>query len=85
MHDPELIVRTGGERRLSNYLLWQAAYSELVFREELWPDFSRSSLEAAIEEFRRRADGAAGRRWLASVGRALAQRAGTLREALSGH
>jgi undecaprenyl diphosphate synthase len=54
MHDPELIVRTGGERRLSNYLLWQAAHSELIFRDELWPDFSRLSLEAAIEEFRKR-------------------------------
>jgi undecaprenyl diphosphate synthase len=54
MHDPELIIRTGGERRLSNYLLWQAAYSELVFRDELWPDFSRNSLIAAIEEFRGR-------------------------------
>ena len=40
MHDPDLIIRTSGERRLSNYLLWQSAYSELVFREELWPDFT---------------------------------------------
>ena len=55
MHDPELLIRTGGERRLSNYLLWQVAESELVFTDELWPDFSRSSFEAAIEEFRRRA------------------------------
>jgi undecaprenyl diphosphate synthase len=54
MNDPELVIRTGGERRLSNYLLWQAAYSELVFRDELWPDFSRLALEEAIEEFRRR-------------------------------
>jgi undecaprenyl diphosphate synthase len=54
MHDPELLIRTGGERRLSNYLLWQAAYSELVFRDELWPNFSRTSLESAIEEFKRR-------------------------------
>jgi undecaprenyl diphosphate synthase len=51
MHDPELIVRTGGEHRLSNYLLWQAAYSELVFREELWPDFSREHLEQSLREF----------------------------------
>jgi undecaprenyl diphosphate synthase len=50
MHDPELIVRTGGEQRLSNYLLWQSAYSELVFREELWPDFSRASLEQSLRE-----------------------------------
>ena len=41
MHDPDLIIRTSGEQRLSNYLLWQSAYSELVFRDELWPDFSR--------------------------------------------
>ncbi len=52
MHDPELLIRTGGEWRLSNYLLWQVAESELVFSDELWPDFSRSSLEAAIERFR---------------------------------
>ena len=51
MHDPDLIIRTGGERRLSNYLLWQAAYSELVFREELWPDFTRAALEESLAEF----------------------------------
>src|ERR1700730_14339689 len=44
MHDPDLIIRTSGERRLSNYLLWQSAYSELVFRDELWPDFTRKGL-----------------------------------------
>ena len=55
MHDPELLIRAGGERRLSNYLLWQAAHSELVFRDELWPEFSRAAFEASIEEFRRRA------------------------------
>jgi undecaprenyl diphosphate synthase len=60
MHDPELLIRAGGERRLSNYLLWQAAYSELVFRDELWPDFSREALEASIEEFRRRREDRAG-------------------------
>ncbi|HEX7279100.1 MAG TPA: polyprenyl diphosphate synthase [Solirubrobacterales bacterium] len=54
MHDPELLIRTGGERRLSNYLLWQSAFSELVFSEELWPEFSRGSFESAIAEFRRR-------------------------------
>jgi undecaprenyl diphosphate synthase len=54
MHDPELLIRTGGDRRLSNYLLWQVADSELVFREELWPDFSRESLEASIQEYRQR-------------------------------
>jgi undecaprenyl diphosphate synthase len=51
MHDPDLVIRTGGERRLSNYLLWQAAYSELVFRDELWPDFSRQALEGCADEF----------------------------------
>ena len=44
MHDPDLLIRTSGERRISNYLLWQCAYSELVFRDELWPDFSRATL-----------------------------------------
>jgi undecaprenyl diphosphate synthase len=51
MHDPDLIIRTSGERRLSNYLLWQSAYSELVFRDELWPDFTREALEQTLEEF----------------------------------
>ncbi len=51
MHDPDLIIRTSGEQRLSNYLLWQGAYSELVFREELWPDFSRQAFEQSLEEF----------------------------------
>jgi len=51
MHDPDLIIRTSGERRLSNYLLWQSAYSELVFREELWPDFTREALEESLAEF----------------------------------
>jgi undecaprenyl diphosphate synthase len=51
MHDPDLIIRTSGERRLSNYLLWQGAYSELVFRDELWPDFDRAAFEASLEEF----------------------------------
>ncbi len=54
MHDPDLIVRTSGERRLSNYLLWQSAYSELVFREELWPDFTREALEDSLAEFSER-------------------------------
>jgi undecaprenyl diphosphate synthase len=51
MHDPDIIIRTSGERRLSNYLLWQSAYSELVFRDELWPDFTREALEACLAEF----------------------------------
>jgi undecaprenyl diphosphate synthase len=51
MHDPDLIIRTSGERRLSNYLMWQSAYSEFVFRDELWPDFSRQAFEESLEEF----------------------------------
>jgi undecaprenyl diphosphate synthase len=51
MHDPDLVIRTSGERRLSNFLLWQAAYAELVFRDELWPDFTRETLAASLEEF----------------------------------
>ncbi|HET9185628.1 MAG TPA: polyprenyl diphosphate synthase [Solirubrobacterales bacterium] len=54
MHDPDLLIRTSGEERVSNYLLWQCAYSELVFREELWPDFSRASLESCLREFETR-------------------------------
>ncbi len=54
MRDPDLIIRTGGERRLSNFLLWQAAYSELVFSDELWPDFTRGHLEEALAEFNAR-------------------------------
>ncbi|HYB22608.1 MAG TPA: polyprenyl diphosphate synthase [Solirubrobacteraceae bacterium] len=51
MHDPDLIIRTGGEQRVSNFLLWQSAYSEFIFREELWPDFTRESLEQSLAEF----------------------------------
>ncbi len=51
MHDPDMIIRTSGEQRLSNYLLWQSAYSELIFREELWPDFSRAALEECLAEY----------------------------------
>ena len=51
MHDPDLVIRTSGEERLSNYLLWQAAYSELVFADELWPDFDRAAFETCLEEF----------------------------------
>jgi undecaprenyl diphosphate synthase len=60
MHDPDLIIRTSGEIRISNYLLWQGAYSELVFREELWPDFSREAFEQSLNDFaaRRRRFGA---------------------------
>jgi len=52
--DPDLIIRTSGEQRLSNFLLWQAAYSELVFVPTYWPDFDRTTLESAIAEYRRR-------------------------------
>jgi len=54
MHDPDLLIRTSGEQRLSNYLLWQCAYSELVFRDELWPDFGRDALEACLREYETR-------------------------------
>ena len=54
MHDPDLLIRTSGEERISNFLLWQSAYSELVFSEELWPDFSREAFEAALETYERR-------------------------------
>jgi undecaprenyl diphosphate synthase len=51
MHDPDLIIRTSGEQRLSNYLLWQSAYSELVFRDELWPDFTRQAFEQSLAQY----------------------------------
>lgn len=54
MHDPELLIRTSGEQRISNYLLWQCAYSEFVFRDELWPDFTREAFEQSLEEYSRR-------------------------------
>jgi undecaprenyl diphosphate synthase len=49
--DPDLLIRTSGEQRISNFLLWQCAYSELVFAKTLWPDFSKRDLEQAIDEF----------------------------------
>lgn len=52
--DPDLVIRTSGEQRMSNFLLWQAAYSELVFTEVYWPDFTKQHLREAIEEFHRR-------------------------------
>jgi undecaprenyl diphosphate synthase len=54
MHDPDLLIRTSGERRISNFLLWQCAYSELVFRDELWPDFGREALEECLREYEER-------------------------------
>ena len=49
--DPDLVIRTGGEKRLSNFLLWQAAYSELCFSDVLWPDFDEAALDAALQEY----------------------------------
>jgi undecaprenyl diphosphate synthase len=54
MHDPELLIRTSGEQRISNYLLWQCAYSEFVFRDELWPDFDREAFADSLAEYGRR-------------------------------
>ena len=51
MHDPDLLIRTSGEQRISNYLLWQLAYSEFVFRDELWPEFSREAFIESLDEF----------------------------------
>ena len=52
--DPDLLIRTGGENRLSNFLLWQAAYSELCFTPVLWPDFGRKDIEEVLSEYQRR-------------------------------
>lgn len=54
MHDPELLIRTSGEQRISNFLLWQCAYSEFVVRNELWPDFDRATFEECLHEFEAR-------------------------------
>jgi undecaprenyl diphosphate synthase len=54
-HDPDLVIRTSGEQRLSNFLLWQSAYSELVFADELWPDYSRAAFERSLSEYANRA------------------------------
>ena len=54
MHDPDLLIRTSGEQRISNYLLWQCAYSEFVFRDELWPEFTREAFRATLDEFEAR-------------------------------
>jgi undecaprenyl diphosphate synthase len=51
MHDPDLVIRTSGEQRISNYLIWQTAYSEFVFCDELWPDFTRAVLQRSLDEF----------------------------------
>jgi len=52
--DPDLVIRTSGEKRISNFLLWQAAYAEFVFTDVLWPDFSKQDLQAAIKSFQKR-------------------------------
>ncbi len=65
MPDPDLVIRTSGEQRISNFLLWQSAYSELVFVDKLWPDFSKEDLALAIREFQQR-----DRRYGAAVGSA---------------
>ena len=52
--DPDLIIRTSGEQRISNFLLWQLAYAELFFVDTYWPDFSKQNLEEAVDEFNRR-------------------------------
>ncbi|MGC8637445.1 MAG: polyprenyl diphosphate synthase [Athalassotoga sp.] len=52
--DPDLLIRTGGEKRISNFMLWQMAYTELYFTDVLWPDFSENDLEIALEDFSRR-------------------------------
>ena len=52
--DPDMIIRTGGELRLSNFMLWQCAYSELIFRDVYWPDFDKKELESCIAEFEQR-------------------------------
>ncbi|QHI96978.1 di-trans,poly-cis-decaprenylcistransferase [Xylophilus rhododendri] len=52
--DPDLLIRTGGEQRISNFLLWQCAYSELFFSDRLWPDFDEAALDAAITDYQRR-------------------------------
>ena len=54
MHDPDVVIRTSGESRLSNYLMWQSAYSELHFTDVLWPDFSRADLEEELEPYEMR-------------------------------
>jgi undecaprenyl diphosphate synthase len=51
MHDPDVVIRAGGEQRISNFLLWQTAYSELVFRSELWPEFGRDAFEESLAEY----------------------------------
>ena len=54
MPDPDLVIRSSGEQRISNFLLWQSAYAEFAFPETLWPDFDRHALAACVDDYRRR-------------------------------
>ena len=54
MHDPDILIRTGGHQRLSNFMLWQSAYAELFFTKVMWPDFKIRNLDAALENFFKR-------------------------------
>lgn len=65
MPDPDLVIRTSGEKRISNFLLWQSAYAEFVFLDVLWPDFSADDMAQAVAEYKKR-----DRRYGASVGQA---------------
>ena len=62
MHDPELLIRTSGELRISNFLLWQCAYSELYFSDRYWPDFGPEDLDAALADYAGRQRRFGGRR-----------------------
>jgi len=53
MHDPDILIRTGGHRRLSNFMLWQLAYTELFFLDKLWPDFKTKDLEKIISNYKK--------------------------------
>jgi undecaprenyl diphosphate synthase len=80
-NDPELLIRAGGEQRLSNFLLWQAAYSELIFRDELWPDFGRDAFEECLAEYRARQRRFGGREAAAGrIGPPASTPGGVLRE-----
>jgi len=76
MHDPELLIRTSGEMRISNFLLWQCAYSELVFSAKLWPDFDEAALDEALAEYARRQRRFGGRTGTGTGAEALGSRAG---------
>ncbi len=73
MHDPELLIRTSGELRISNFLLWQCAYSELYFSDKLWPDFGEAALDEALAEYARRQRRFGGRAGTGAAGGAGAE------------